>query len=158
MLLMKVNGVQAMECYVFEGLDNDNLAFRSHRDDFTAGTDNNELLLLVADNEPADKLFASAAFIHESYSSPAITAIMERIKAWDRTAFAVMQQDVEHHGCIVDNLKILEDAQCPDYMLQSILEWAFNAQSMGFDFNPQQLQEKPLSLFLNIGVTGECFC
>jgi hypothetical protein len=52
----------------FGGLDNDNLAFRSDDDDFTAGTDNtddNELLLLVADNEPADKLFASAALIDE---------------------------------------------------------------------------------------------
>ena len=108
----------------FGGLDNDNLAFRSDDDEFTAGTDNaddNELLLLVADNEPADKLFASAALIDESFSSPAIIAILERIDARDRTALAAMQQDVEHR-CIVDILKILEDAQCPDYMLQSILE------------------------------------
>jgi hypothetical protein len=69
---------------------------------------------------------------------------MERIKARDRTTLAAMQQDVEHR-CIVDILKILEDAQCPAYMLQSILEWAFNAQSMGFDFNPKAVTRKPMS-------------
>ena len=52
-----------------------------------------------------------------------------------------MQQDDEHR-CIVDILKILEDAQCPDYKLQSILEWAYNAQSMGFDFNPTTVKRK----------------
>ena len=52
-----------------------------------------------------------------------------------------MEQDVEHR-CIVDILKILEDAQCPDYIMQSILEWAFNAQSMGFDFNPTSVARK----------------
>jgi hypothetical protein len=74
----------------FEGLDNYYLAFRSDDDDdFTAETDdknNNELLLLVADNEPADKFFALAALIDVSFSSPAITVIMEQIKARDCTA------------------------------------------------------------------------
>ena len=94
--------------------------------------------LLLADNEAADNVYAVAARVvaDESYSSPAITATMERIKARDRASLFAMQQDVEHR-CIVDILKILEDAQCPDYMLQSVLEWAYNAQSMGFDFIPR---------------------
>jgi hypothetical protein len=42
----------------FGGLERNNLAFRSDNDDFTAGTDNNddnELLLVVADYEPAKR-------------------------------------------------------------------------------------------------------
>ena len=57
----------------FLGLvDDDNLALRSDNDDFRAGTDsndNNELLLLVKDNEPADKLFASAVLIFDFFLS-----------------------------------------------------------------------------------------
>ncbi len=71
----------------------------------------------MADDEPADKLFASAPLIDELFSSPTITAIMEQIQARDFTALAAMQQDVEHQW-IVDILKILEDAQCPNYMLK----------------------------------------
>jgi hypothetical protein len=38
---------------------------------------------------------------------------------------------------------ILKDAQCTNYRLQSILEWAFNAaQSMGFDFNPTEIKRR----------------
>jgi hypothetical protein len=72
------------------GLDNDDLAFRDDDDDFTAETDNTDnhvLLLLVADNEPADKSFAlAAALIDESFYSPVIFASMEQIKARDCTA------------------------------------------------------------------------
>ena len=52
-----------------------------------------------------------------------------------------MQHDVDHR-CIVNLLTILEDAQCPDYMLQSILQWAYNSKSMGFDFNPRAATRK----------------
>ena len=82
--------------------DYDHAFLGGHNDDDfaaarTANNDVNELLLLVADNEePGDKLFASAAVIDESFSSPAITAIMEQIKTRDRTALAAMQQAVEH--------------------------------------------------------------
>ena len=78
---------------LYGGLDNDNLAFRSDNDDFAAGpdnNDNNELLLLVANNESADKLFASAALIDEFFSSPVIPAFMEQIKARDQTALATL--------------------------------------------------------------------
>ena len=39
-------------------------------------------------------------------------------------------------------LKTLEDAQCPDYMLQSILQWAYDAKLIGFDFNPRATTRK----------------
>ena len=39
-------------------------------------------------------------------------------------------------------LKILEDAQCPDYMLQKIIQWAYNAKLEGFDFNPRAATRK----------------
>ena len=104
----------------FDGLlDNDDLALRTENDGFLAGIDDNEdneVLLLVADDEPADKLFASAALIDESCSSPAITALMEQIKARDCTALAAMQQDVEHQ-CLYNILKVSEDAQCLNNML-----------------------------------------
>ncbi|KAI2513145.1 hypothetical protein MHU86_1183 [Fragilaria crotonensis] len=53
----------------------------------------------------------------------------------------ILQHDVEHRS-IVNLLKILEDSQCPDYMLQSILEWAYNAKVDGFDFNPKATTRK----------------
>jgi hypothetical protein len=75
------------------GLDNDDLALRSDND-FTAGTngnDNYDLLVVAADNEPpADKPFASAALFDESFSSPAKTVNIERIKARDCTALAAI--------------------------------------------------------------------
>ncbi len=51
---------------------------------------------------------------------------MERIKAQNRDALMLLQCDCEH-TCIVELLKLLEDAQCPHYMLQNVLEWAYNA-------------------------------
>jgi hypothetical protein len=39
------------------------------------------------------------------------------------------------HTCIVELLKLLEGAQCPDYMLQNVLQWAYNAKLEGSDFN-----------------------
>ena len=63
------------------------------------------------------------------------------MKASDRQSILNLQHDVEHRN-IVELLKILEDAQCPDYMLQSILEWAYNAKVDGFDFNPKATTRK----------------
>ena len=121
-------------------------------DAFYAGNDNNddnvvanedEVVLVVNEDESAEKLYAAAAaaVTDGSFSSPAMTLIMERIKARDRASITAMQHDVEHR-CIVTLLKILEDAQCPDYMLQSILQWAYNSKSMGFDFNPRAATRK----------------
>jgi hypothetical protein len=59
-------------------------------------------------------------------SCPVFHAMMECIQANQRHAITVLRHDVEHRN-IVNLLKILEDAQCPDYMLQSILQWAYNA-------------------------------
>jgi hypothetical protein len=39
-------------------------------------------------------------------------------------------------------LKFCEDAQCPDYMLQKVLEWAYTAKLEGFNFNPQATTRK----------------
>jgi hypothetical protein len=120
------------------GSDSGNFSVGSDDDDDVHDNDD-DCEMLQLDNEPADKnvyAVAASAIADESFSSPAITAIMERIKARDRASLSALQQDVEHR-CIVDVLKILEDGQCPDYMLQSVLEWAYNAQSMGFDFNPR---------------------
>jgi hypothetical protein len=46
---------------------------------------------------------------------------MERIKAQNRDALVLLQCDCEH-TCIVEMLKLLKDAQCPDYMLQKVLQ------------------------------------
>jgi hypothetical protein len=70
-----------------------------------------------------------------------LIAYMERIQAKDRHALMVLQHDVEHR-CTIELLKILEDAQCPDYMLQKVLMWAYNAKLVGFDFNPKATSRK----------------
>jgi hypothetical protein len=49
-----------------------------------------------------------------------VNALMERIRANERHAMMVLRHDVEHR-CIVELLKILEDAQSPDYMLHKVL-------------------------------------
>ena len=60
----------------------------------------------------------------------------ERIQdSSERHSILVLQHDVEHRN-IVNLLKLLEDAQCPNYMLQKVLGWAYNAKLDGFDFNP----------------------
>jgi hypothetical protein len=49
---------------------------------------------------------------------------------------------VEHQS-IVNLLKILEDAQCPDCMLQKVLQWVYNAAKLkGFDFDPKATARK----------------
>jgi len=111
---------------LFGGLDNDDLAFRSDNDDLLYSWNWQHWWQWNAatggGKQTCWQLFASSAPLSdESFSSPAITSILERIKPRDRTALAAMQQDDEHR-CIVEILRILEDAQCPDYMLQSILE------------------------------------
>jgi hypothetical protein len=74
-------------------------------------------------------------------SCPVFHAMMERIEATERHALMVLHHDVEHRN-IVNLLKLLEDAQCPDYMLQKVLEWAYNAKLEGFDFNPRATTRK----------------
>ena len=74
-------------------------------------------------------------------SCPVFHAMMERIGATERHAIMVLHHDVEHRN-IVNLLKLLEDAQCPDYMLQKVLEWAYNAKLEGFDFNPRATTRK----------------
>ena len=74
-------------------------------------------------------------------SCPVFHAGMERIQASERHAIMALRHDVEHRN-IVNLLKLFEDAQCPDYMLQKVLEWAYNAKLEGFDFNPQATTRK----------------
>jgi hypothetical protein len=66
---------------------------------------------------------------------------MERIKARNRDALMLLPGDREH-TCTVELLKLLEDAQCPDNMLQKVLQWAYNAKLEGFDFNPRATTHK----------------
>jgi hypothetical protein len=54
-------------------------------------------------------------------SCPVFHAMMERIRATERHAIMDLHHDVEHQN-IVNLLKLLEDAQCPDYTLQKVLE------------------------------------
>jgi hypothetical protein len=62
---------------------------------------------------------------------------MERIKARNRDALMLLPCDREH-TCMVELLKLLENAQCPDYIMrQKVLQWAYNAKLEGFDFNPR---------------------
>ncbi|KAI2491812.1 hypothetical protein MHU86_22751 [Fragilaria crotonensis] len=74
-------------------------------------------------------------------SCPVFHAMMERLQAGDRHAIMVLHHDIEHRN-IVNLLKLLEDAQCPDYMLQKVLQWAYNAKLEGFDFNPKATTRK----------------
>jgi hypothetical protein len=80
-------------------------------------------------------------------SCPVFHAMMERIQANERHALMVLCHDVEHRN-IVNLLKLLEDAQCPDYMLQKILQWAYNAKLDGFDFNPKATSRKANILWM----------
>ena len=81
---------------------------------------------LLDDDNYVGKLSAACDGIDESISSPAITATMERMKARDRASTIALRQDVEHQ-CIINLLNLLEDDQCPDYMLQSVLLWAYES-------------------------------
>jgi hypothetical protein len=74
-------------------------------------------------------------------SCPVLNALMECIQGSERHSILILQHDVEHWH-IVNLLKLLEDAQCPDYMLQKVLEWAYNAKLDGFDFNPKATTQK----------------
>jgi hypothetical protein len=53
----------------------------------------------------------------------------------------ILLHDIEHRS-ITNIFKNLEDSQYPHYMLQSILEWAYNAKVNGFDFNPKAATRK----------------
>jgi hypothetical protein len=74
-------------------------------------------------------------------SCPVFHAMMERIQSSERHAVMVLRHDIEHRN-VVNLLKIFEDAQCPDYMLQKVLQWAYNAKLEGFDFNPRAATRK----------------
>jgi hypothetical protein len=63
------------------------------------------------------------------------------LSSFDHYTIKILRHDVEHCS-IINLLKILEDSQCPDYMLQSILEWAYNAKVNGFAFNPKATTRK----------------
>jgi hypothetical protein len=86
----------------------------------------------------------------ENVSPSVLHGIMERKKASNRQSILNLQHDVEHRN-IVELLKILEDAQCPDHMLQKILQWAYIAKLDGFDFNPKATTRKA-----NIGWMYRC--
>jgi hypothetical protein len=61
---------------------------------------------------------------------------MRRMKSMDYYTIKILRHDVEYCS-IINLLKILEDSQCPDYMLQSIFEWTYNAKLNGFDSSPK---------------------
>jgi hypothetical protein len=74
-------------------------------------------------------------------SCPVFHATMERLQAGDCRAIMVLYHDLEHRN-IVNLLKLLEDAQCPDYMLQKVLQWAYNAKQEGLNFTPNATTRK----------------
>jgi hypothetical protein len=75
-------------------------------------------------------------------SCPAIHARIERIQGSDCLAIMVLHHDVEHRN-VVNLLKLCEDAQCPDCVLQKVMEWAnTGAKLEGFNFNPQATTQK----------------
>jgi hypothetical protein len=84
----------------------------------------------------------SAGKDNVAVSCPVFHAMMERIQANQRHAIMVLHHDVEHRNNMT-LLKILADAQCPDFMLQSILQWAYNAKLEGFDFNLEGFDFNP---------------
>jgi hypothetical protein len=100
---------------------------------------NNEMFNAHLDQSP----ITTALFpeIDGSASPAVVSAYMEHIQARNRQALMVLQHNVEHQ-CTVELLKILEDAQCPGFMLQKILMWAYNAKLIGFDFNPKATSRK----------------
>jgi hypothetical protein len=75
---------------------------------------------------------------------------MEHMKASDHQSILNLQHDVEHRN-IVELLKILEDDQCPNYMLQKVLQWAYIAKLDGFNFNLKATTRKA-----NIGWMYQC--
>ncbi len=85
--------------------------------------------------------FASSISGLENVSPSVLHGIMERMKASDCQSILNLQHDVEHRN-IDELLKILEDAQCPDYMFQKVLQGAYIAKLDGFDFNPKATTRK----------------
>ena len=63
-------------------------------------------------------------------SCPVFHAMMEPriLSSKERHAIMVLRHDVKHWNN-VNPPKLLEDPQCPDTMLQQILQWAYNAKS-----------------------------
>jgi hypothetical protein len=105
-------------------------------EDFDFGATNNifEVADVVtmdrsSDNEAMADVFCDSVF------PPGLHGVVELInKAHNRDALMVLQCDCEH-TCIVELLELLEDAQCPDYMLQQVLQWTYNDKLEGFEFN-----------------------
>jgi hypothetical protein len=83
--------------------------------------------------------FASSISGLENFSPSVLHGIMERMKANDRQSILNLQHDVEHRN-IVELLQILDDAQCPNFMLQQVLQWAYITKLDGFNFNPKGRQ------------------
>jgi hypothetical protein len=132
---MRLNPTMSTNAPFYGSYDEfDYCAFDANDDDIFSKEDNKNVLQAVMDDN-------AAARMDKSISSPAINAVMERMKARDRASLHAFRHDVEHRS-IVSLLKILEDAECPDYMLQSVLLWAYNAKLMGFDFNPKATTRK----------------
>ena len=66
----------------------------------------------------------------QNVSLSAFDGFMEQLKSRDHYTIKILRHEVEH--CSINNLlKIWEDSQCPDYLLQSILEWSYNAKVDG---------------------------
>ena len=60
---------------------------------------------------------------NQNKSLCAFEGLMEQMKSRDHYTIKILRHNIEHYS-IINLLKILEDSQCPDYMLQSIFEWA----------------------------------
>ena len=132
---MRLNPTMNTDAPLYGSYDEfDYSAFDADDDDIFAEKDDDELQVVMDEA-------TAAAGVGGLISSPAITAIMERMKGKDHASLIAFRRNVEHRS-IVSLLKVLEDAQCPDYMLQSILQWAYNAKLMGFDFNPRATTRK----------------
>ena len=85
--------------------------------DFGAANNRFEVADIVTMDSSDDD--ARADVLCDSICPPGLHRVMERIKAQNKDALMLLQCDCEH-TCIVELLKLFEDAQCPDYMLQKV--------------------------------------
>ena len=118
--------------------------------DFSANVDADDDFMDDDERVEWDDNSSTAGLLDDvAISCPVFHAMMERIGATERHAIMVLHHDVEHRN-IVNLLKRLEDAhQYPDYMLQKVLEWAYNTKLEGFDFNPRATSRKVLEWAYN---------
>jgi hypothetical protein len=78
--------------------------------------------------------FASSIYGLENVSPSVLHGIMVHRKASDRQSILNLRHD-DVHRHFTELRKILEDAHCPNYMLQKVLQWAYIAKLDGFEFN-----------------------